>query len=130
MTAMQPHTGTHSVPRLKWLSGVVIAFLMLQLALGATLHFHRLGEHTAFMGESVHTDFSHTQHADQSNFSPDQLVREHTTDLPLDAVAVDQPLLRSVPAATVVPGIDITRAPQPPPRYALPQPRGPPQAHA
>lgn len=117
------------MPSLKWVSGVVTAFLVLQLGLGAALHFHRLGEHGGFMGESIHTDFSHTQHADQSDLSPDPLVRENATDLPLDAVAVDQPLIRPVPAATVMPGVEITRAPQPPPRYALPQPRDPPQAH-
>lgn len=105
----------------------LVVVLALQLLFGAALHYHRLGEHGALGNQAVHADFSHEHHADQSDFSPDQLLREQAGDDLPALVTVNWPVPVPALEAVVLPRLELARAPQPPPRYALPQPRDPPR---
>ncbi|TDT43093.1 hypothetical protein DES49_0903 [Halospina denitrificans] len=110
------------------LSVALAVVFVVQLLLGAGLHFHQLGDHGQSGSDTVHADFSHELHGDQNGLDADPISREQSGDWSLDLVITGWPQPIVVTAAPIDVGSQLVQAPQPPPRYTLPQPRDPPHA--
>jgi len=110
------------------LSLTLAVLFVMQLLLGAGLHFHQLGDFEPSGSDTIHADFSHELHGDQSGLDADPVSREQSGDWSLDLVLTHWPQPILITAAPVDVSSQLVQAPQPPPRHLLPQPRGPPHA--
>lgn len=110
------------------LSVALVMLFVLQLLFGAGLHFHQFADYELSSSDAVHADFSHELHGDQNGLGADPATREQSGDWSLDVVVSQWPQPILLTAAPVDVGLQLVQAPQPPPRYTLPQPRDPPHA--
>lgn len=110
------------------LSVALAVLFVMQLFVGAGLHFHQLGDYGLSDSDTVHANFSHEVHGDQDGLDADPVSRQQAGDGSLDLVITDWPQPLVVAPAPIDVGSQLVQAPQPPPRYTLPQPRDPPHA--
>ncbi|XOZ34740.1 hypothetical protein ACMDCT_05795 [Halomonadaceae bacterium KBTZ08] len=108
------------------ISAALALVFVLQLLFGAGLHFHQLSDYESGSTDVVHADFSHEVHGDQSGLDGDPSSREQVGDWSLDPVPLHWPRVILADTVPVEGGVQLVQAPQPPPRYTLPQPRDPP----
>lgn len=110
------------------LSVVLAVLFVAQLLLGVGLHFHQLGDYGLSDSGTIHADFSHELHGDQNGLDTESVSREQSGDWSVELLVNHWPQPILFTAAPVDVGSQLVQAPQPPPRYTLPQPRDPPHA--
>lgn len=110
------------------LSVALVVFFVMQLFIGAGLHFHQLGDYGVSDSDAIHSNFSHELHGDQEGLDADPATCDQSGDWFPDLVVTHwpQPILST--AAPIDVGSQLVQEPQPLPRYTLPQPRDPPHA--
>lgn len=109
------------------LSVALAVLFVMQLFVGAQLHFHPLEDYGPSGSDAIHADFSHDLHGDQDGLDADPVSREQSGDWSLDLVVTHWPQPILCTAAPINADPPLIQTPQPPPRYTRPQPRGPPQ---